>query len=138
MIPVILALVMLALGGAIIALPDANDRLFSFSEEHGPAPLDAVGFVVLLAGYLPLAGLVWRRRRRLPSGAMRVALAAFLVGAALLVPAIAYDLGALWAVAATAMAVPQAYLLLLSLRLEPAGGVPSKPRRRSKVRQTAC
>jgi hypothetical protein len=126
-IPVVLGLVILTLGGAIIALPDADERLFSFSEEHGPAPVDAVGAVVLLAGYLLLVRAVWRGRQRLPRRVVIAVLAVVLTGAALLVPAIAYDLGALWVVAVAVMAVPQAYLLLLSLR----------PRRRQRVPREA-
>jgi hypothetical protein len=73
-------LVILALGGAIIALPDADHRLFSFSEEHGPAPLDAVGFVVLLAGYLLLVRVVWRGQQRLPRRVVIAVLAVVLAG----------------------------------------------------------
>ena len=126
LVPVILGLLLFGVGIVIVALPDADDRLFSFSEEHGPAPLDAVGSVVLLAGYLVLVRVVWRRRRRLPRGVVLALLAVFLAGAALLVPAIAYDLGALWLLAVAVMALPQAYLLLLSLR-----GVGARPKARA-------
>jgi hypothetical protein len=112
---VTMGLLLMVLGSAIVALPDPDDRLFSFSDEHGPAPLDALGSFVLLAGYLLLATLVWRRRRRLSRGIVLAALAVFVAGAALLVPAVAYDLGPLWAVAVAVMAVPQAYMLLQAL-----------------------
>ena len=111
-------LVLVVLGGGIVALPDRNDpndRLFSFSKEHGPAPLDALGVVILLAGYLLPASLVWRRRRRLSRGVVLAAVVAFLAGGAVLVPAVAYDLGALWGVAVAVMVLPQAYMLLQAL-----------------------
>jgi hypothetical protein len=92
---VIIGLLLIALGSVIVGLPDANDRPFSFSDEHGPAPLDAAGVVVLLAGYLLLAALVWRSRRRLPRGIVVADSAVFLPGGALLVLAVAYDVGAL-------------------------------------------
>ena len=113
---VVAGLLLMALGGVIIVLPDANDRLFSLSEEHGPAPIDALGFVVLLVGYLLLVGIVWRRRRQLSRVIVAPALAVVLAGTALLVPAVVYDLGALWAVAAAVMVLPQAYLLVQALR----------------------
>ena len=113
---VVAGLLLMALGGVIIVLPDANDRLFSLSEEHGPAPIDALGFVVLLVGYLLLVGIVWRRRRRLSRVIVAPALAVVLAGTALLVPAVVYDLGALWAVAAAVMVLPQVYLLVQALR----------------------
>ncbi|HXF99058.1 MAG TPA: hypothetical protein VNJ46_10645 [Gaiellaceae bacterium] len=110
-----LGLALMAVGGAIVALPDADDRLFSLSEKHGPAPADALGTAVLLAGYAILATLVWRRRRRLPRRGLRAALALVCAGVALLAPAVAFDLGPLWALAAAAMAAPQAYLLATAL-----------------------
>ena len=91
-----------------------------------PAPLDAVGSLVLFAGYLLLVRVVWRGRRRLPRGVVIAVLGVVFAGAALLVPAIAFDLGALWVLAVALMAVPQAYLLLLSLRPEHSLRVPSE------------
>ena len=126
MTPVVLGLLLLGVGTVIIALPDPDERLFSFSEEHGPAPLDAVGSLVLFAGYLLLVRVVWRGRRRLPRGVVIAVLGVVFAGAALLVPAIAFDLGALWVLAVALMAVPQAYLLLLSLRPEHSLRVPSE------------
>lgn len=128
-IPIVLGLLLLGVGSVIIAVPDANNRLVSLSEDHGPAPLDAVGLVVLLVGYVLLARVAWHRRRRLGRHVVGAGLAVFLAGAALLVPAIAYDLGALWLVAVTAMALPQAYLLLLSLRTENRRALEARPHR---------
>ena len=54
---------------------------------------------------------------RLPGGVLLAVLAVIVAGAALLVPAIAYDVGALWALAVAVMALPQVCLLALSLRL---------------------
>ena len=50
-------------GGLVVALPDSDDRVFSFSQTHGPSPLDLVGVVNLVGSWLPVAVLLpslWR------------------------------------------------------------------------------
>ena len=105
----------MVLGSAIVALPDSEDRVVALSDAHGPARTDVIGLAVFSAGYVVLARLVWRRRSELPRRLVVGAAAIFAAGAGLLGPAVAYDLGALWVLAASVMAAPQAYLLLRGL-----------------------
>jgi hypothetical protein len=62
------------IGVAIIALPDSDDRVLSLSRTHGPALVDVVGMVVLLAVWLPVPALLWVRRRALTGARGRAAL----------------------------------------------------------------
>ncbi len=87
-----------AVGGLLVGSPDTGTRLFSFSRTHGPSALDALGSVVLLAGWIVLDAVIGRRdalrslgRRWLIGAAILLA-----VGIAVLVPTIAFDLGAWW------------------------------------------
>lgn len=38
-------------GIIVVALPDAGQRLFSLSGQHGPSFIDALGIAFLLAGW---------------------------------------------------------------------------------------
>lgn len=49
-------------GACLIALPDADRRLFSFGAAHGPGPVDALGAGLLVAALLLLIGPMWRQR----------------------------------------------------------------------------
>jgi hypothetical protein len=72
-----------ALGIALVVLlPEdwlGGGRLFSLGAEHGPAPSDAVGLVLVLAGWAVWLRALWRRRARMPRRpALLVALASLL------------------------------------------------------------
>jgi drug/metabolite transporter (DMT)-like permease len=55
----------LIVGGVIVvALPDADQRLFSLREPHGPSLVDAIGIALLLAGWLVIVVAVVLRRER--------------------------------------------------------------------------
>ena len=58
-------LTLFILGIIVLAWPDANDRLFSFSEAHGPSMLDAVGLLMIFVPYSILMGMAWNRKERL-------------------------------------------------------------------------
>lgn len=79
-------------GGAIVALPDSGRRLFSLSDTHGPSMLDLLGIVVLVATWLPLAGVVG------------------------LVVTISADLGWTWVLPAGALTLAQLVLVADGLR----------------------
>ncbi|HYG71718.1 MAG TPA: hypothetical protein VEC15_05460 [Actinomycetota bacterium] len=87
------------MGGLLVASPDTGTRLFSFSRTHGPSALDALGSVLLLAGWIVLDAAVIGRRDALRSLGRRWLMGAAIllaVGIAVLVPTIAFDLGAWW------------------------------------------
>lgn len=73
-----------AIGVALVALLPENwlgeGRLFSLSAAHGPTPSDAVGLVIILAGWAAWLRALWVRRRlmRPPGAAALLALASAL------------------------------------------------------------
>lgn len=100
-----------AMGAAIVALPDADKRVVSLSETHGPSALDAVGIAVLLAAWLPVAALLWRSRAALRSTGGAVAALLAVLGAVVLALTIAWDTGAEWLVGAALLVAAQAVAL---------------------------
>lgn len=52
-------------GLLVAALPDTDQRLFSFSDLHGPSAVDAIGAGLLAAAWVVLDASVWRGRQRL-------------------------------------------------------------------------
>ena len=100
-----------AIGVAVLALPDRGPRLVSFSAEHGPTTVDAVGIVVLVGAWLPIAWFLWTGRRWLATSAGRVCGVVALVGIALLVVTIAFDLGRSWLVGVVLVVAAQAWAL---------------------------
>lgn len=108
-------------GTVIIALPDRDDRLVSFSRGHGPSPLDAVGVLIVLAGWLVLAAALWSGRHHLVGGrrSSAVALSAGF-GAGLLVASVMADFAHWWAVGA---------LVLTTLQVGAALAIPGDGRR---------
>jgi len=59
-----LMLFLIAIGFVIVALPDADERLFSISRDHGPSLLDAIGLVILLIGHAGLVMEAWKHREK--------------------------------------------------------------------------
>jgi hypothetical protein len=96
-----------AVGVGILAWPDTGPRVVSFSEDHGPSFVDAIGILVLVAAWLPLASLLWTRRSLLRSPSGRVWAAAALAAIALLVVTIGFDLGASWIAAVVLLVAVQ-------------------------------
>jgi len=108
-------------GGAVLALPDDGPRLFSFSRTHGPSALDGVGAIMLLAGWIVLDGAVVARREAIRAlGKRRIWLAAAVavVGVAVLVPTIAFDLGWWWIAGVLMLAGAQVWLAIAVTRSE--------------------
>jgi hypothetical protein len=85
-----------AVGAAVIALPDSDDRVLSFSRTHGPSLIDAIGMVILVLVWLPVVALLWSQRALLRGRAARLAALLAVVGTALLAIAIGFDLGPVW------------------------------------------
>ena len=84
------------LGAIVLALPDDEARVFSFSAGHGPAPLDLVGIAIVAVGLAAyVAGLVVARRR-LRGRDAAVAIAAYVPASALAAWSVATDAGAWW------------------------------------------
>jgi hypothetical protein len=100
----------------ILALPDTGPRLVSLSEEHGPSFVDAIGILVLVAAWLPLASLLWARRSSLQSPAGRSCGAAALAAIALLIVTIRLDLGAAWVAAVMLLVAVQLWAVRLTIR----------------------
>ncbi len=100
-------------GVAIIALPDSDDRLFSLSRTHGPSPADALGMLVLLAAWVPVPAILWRRRRAL-HGRVGSAVGVLAVGGVVgLAVAVGLDLGPVYLLPVVALLLAQ----LLALRI---------------------
>lgn len=93
-------------GGVLVALPDADHRLVSFSRDHGPSALDALGVVILIAGWGVLGHALWAHRadlatlgRTSPPTLLAGAFAAGL-GAGLVVASVLADFAHWWALGA--------------------------------------
>ena len=103
--------VLSAIGAAVVALPDGDNRLFSLSRAHGPSPVDALGALVLIAGWLVFAAALWRRRariaRRIGTPPGRATTFALGLGAGLLVASATGDFAYWWAVGATLLVAGQ-------------------------------
>jgi hypothetical protein len=104
-------------GAAIVALPDSDERVFSFSRTHGPSPLDLLGVAVLVGSWLPIALLMpslWRATGGAPA---RAAAATAALGAAGLVITIGADMGWVWLIAAAALVIAQIIVIADGWRL---------------------
>ncbi len=118
---VLAILIALALVGVtLIALPDSNDRVFALSPEHGPAPLDLVGSVLVTAAW---AGLVARPiavrqqvARRMGTAARSSTLFSAGLGLGLLVASIFSQVSWWWIVGVAILVGIQAYVVAVSLR----------------------
>lgn len=107
-----------AIGVMVVALPDGDDRLFSLSRAHGPSPVDALGSLVMIAGWLVFVAALWRRRVRIagqsgshPHGAAVFALG---LGAGLLVASVAGDFAYWWTIGAALLVAGQLLLAYLA------------------------
>lgn len=100
-----------AIGAVLVARPDQDNRVFSLTEGHGPAPLDLLGSGLLLVGWLPSAWyLVTHRPTRCPATWAGLVLLA--VAGPALVVAIATDAATwTWLGAALALLIAQLFLL---------------------------
>jgi hypothetical protein len=105
-----------AIGGFIVALPDADDRVFSFSQTHGPSPLDLVGVVVLVVAWSPVAVLLPSLWRSVSRGAAWFAGVLSVVGTTALLLTIGADLGWWWLAAVVILVVAQLVLLTAGWR----------------------
>ena len=96
-------------GILLIALPDPDARLFSFSDGHGPGILDAVGAALLSIVWIAIDVFTWHRREALRlSGAAWAAVAVVSLGAsALLVWSISTDTGWWWLLGAGVLGLLQ-------------------------------
>ncbi len=87
-------------GVVIIALPDRDQRLVSFSRDHGPSLVDAVGVTVLLGGWLVLDHAAWGRRKllvtRLGRGPLLVGALLAGLGVGVVIVSVLEDLGYWW------------------------------------------
>ncbi len=97
----------------IIALPDSDDRVVSFSQTHGPSLIDLAGVLLLLAAWAPIAAVLWSRRGALTGPGAWISAVLLLVGAGLLVMTIGADLGPMYLVAIVVLLVAQ----LVALRV---------------------
>jgi hypothetical protein len=100
-----------AIGVTVLALPDTGPRIVSFSEEHGPTALDAVGIVIVVGAWLPIAWLLWTQRSWFATAAGRACGALAVVGVVLLAVTIAFDLGTGWVAAVVLLVAAQAWAL---------------------------
>ena len=104
------------IGAALIALPDDDERILSFSRSHGPALLDLVGMLILIACWLPVPVLLWRRRSLVPTRTWWSAAAVAAVGTLALVLTVGQDLGWGWLPSAAVLVLAQALPLASLIR----------------------
>ena len=114
-----------AIGGLIVALPDSDDRVFSFSQTHGPSPLDLVGVVVLVVAWVPVAVLLPSLWRSVKRGTAWFAGVLSVFGTAALIVTIGADLGWWWLAAVAILVVAQLVLLTAGWRVASAHPVRS-------------
>jgi len=112
-------LVLSTAGLVLLGLPDHGVRLVAFSGAHGLTLLDAMAVGLLVAGWLPLAVLLWQRADA-TSGVSEPARRAgvFLAGLAsgLLVASIFGDFGGWWVVGTAVLVALQVAGFLLIAR----------------------
>ena len=95
------------MGVLLVALPDDDRRVLTFSETHGPSWLDMVGSLILTISWLPVPILAWRWRKLVRAFVWAVAAGLAAVGAAALYVTISRDLGWWWLPSAAAIALAQ-------------------------------
>jgi hypothetical protein len=110
-----LCVLMFIAGVVIVALPDNNERVFSFNESHGPALLDVAGLVFVMASwsFMMIYALVkWRNVFQLigrPMAAATLAIGA--TGLMVTAVALAGDSGNWWIGALIAFAGQLAWII---------------------------
>lgn len=111
-----------AVGVAVVAVPDSDERVVSLSRTHGPSPVDLVGVAVLVAAWLPVLLLLTRRRHALRGGWARAALLLAVVGGAGLVVTLGLDLGPVYLVPVVLLVAAQLAALRACARPGPSPG----------------
>lgn len=84
------------LGGALVALPDSGERVFSVSATHGPAWLDLAGICLLLLGLAAFVGGAWRGRHHVSRAMAWGAGTAFAAGNLLSAWSVGTDAASWW------------------------------------------
>jgi len=102
-------------GAVLMALPDNNDRVLTFTEDHGPALVDTVGMLLVVAGFAAYVAALVLARRRVRRADALVALVGYLGGTALTAWSVSTDTGWWWALG---LAVAYAGMGWLAWRLE--------------------
>jgi hypothetical protein len=98
-------LVLSAVGTVVVALPDEGERIISFSEEHGPSLVDALGVLMLVLGWLLFLVPLWRLRSSIR---WRRRLGHVAISAAVLtVWSVVTDTGAWWVLGAAVLVAVQ-------------------------------
>ncbi len=101
-------------GALVVALPDSDDRVLSFSRTHGPSLVDLIGVGILIAAWLPVAALLWSARAAVRGAAAAGAAVLVAAGVPLLAVSITGDTGREWLLGA-AMLIGAQLLALLTL-----------------------
>lgn len=113
-----------AIGVVLIALPDADNRVMSFSRTHGPAPADLAGSLFLLAGWGVLDWWTWKRRRALlgagPGRLLWLFAVPAAVGLAIVFWSVSNDAGRWWLGGALVVAAVQVAAAIVAGRRSPA------------------
>jgi hypothetical protein len=115
---VIISLSFLFIAGLImVALPDNDIRLFSFSSGHGPSFIDLAGLIILLCPYTYLIISTWKKRQNLKpyqnTTAFKLGSILFVLGLALVIVSVLNDYGNWWLLGAAVMFVYQAIVFYL-------------------------
>lgn len=102
------------LGAGVVALPDDDVRIFSFSSGHGPSLLDAVGIVLLIGGWIAFVFPMWRARSLIPH---RGVLGGFaVIAAGLTAWSVATDTGVWWMLGTGILAILQLAAAVSAMR----------------------
>ncbi|HEX2054088.1 MAG TPA: hypothetical protein VHJ78_10240 [Actinomycetota bacterium] len=113
-------------GFVLIALPDPDQRVLSFSRTHGPGPADLAGSILLTSAWVLLDVFTWRHRQALAGlGARRLVLFFLmpaLAGIGLVAWSVSQDAGMWWLAGAGILALLQLTAARAAVR---AGGRPN-------------
>lgn len=97
-------------GAVLVALPDDDRRIVSFSPGHGPAALDLAGILLLSAGMVAYVAGLSMARSALRRRDLAWAAAAYVPALLVVAWSIASDAGLWWAAAAALALATQAWL----------------------------
>lgn len=111
-------LLALAVGSALVALPDTGEPVFRISRTHGPGPLDLVGIACIAFGVVALWWWLIRRRReitaRLGTVGLLVLALALVLGMVEVAWSVSADNGSWWIVGASVAMAAQLIALAAS------------------------
>ena len=115
-----------AVGAAVVALPDSDQRVLSLSSTHGPSPVDMLGVVLLVGSWLPVAFAMPSLWQAAHGAAARLAAAFAMLGTGGLVITLGADMGRVWVIAAGALVIAHVIVIADTWRVARQPVMPGK------------